>query len=88
MSSFHQKKLSTDNDQLQTIKDKIYVCPNCGKKTMQRVSGQCVLDDGVVIENLQRLYCTNCRSDFFDLPAMKRIRKIRNHREAEILEHV
>jgi len=54
---------------------------------MRRVSGQCQLDDGIVIENLERLHCMNCKADFFDLAAMKQIRKIRQHREVEILEN-
>lgn len=58
------------------------------EKKMHRVTEPCQLEDGVVIENLERLHCMTCRSDFFDLPAMKKIRIIRKHREAEIFETV
>jgi len=82
------RKTEAEIDKLQSMKDEIYVCPNCGKETMYLVAGQCELDDGVVIESLERLHCMICQSDFFDLSVMKKVRKIRKQREVEIFENV
>jgi DNA-directed RNA polymerase subunit RPC12/RpoP len=55
----------------------IYICIECDKKAMRRVSGPCQLGDGTIVPNLERFHCMACGSDFFDLPAMKAIREFR-----------
>jgi len=37
---------------------------------------------------LERLYCIDCGSDFFDLPAMKKSGRFRERQEMKILEAV
>ncbi|MBC8182821.1 hypothetical protein H8E88_17095 [candidate division KSB1 bacterium] len=73
---------------LNIISDDIYVCPDCGKKAMHRVTGFCRLDDTQIIDDLERLFCYSCRSDFFDLSAMKKIRRFRENQKVKILEAV
>lgn len=88
MCSFHQKNPSNNMKKLHIISDNIYVCPDCEKKAMQRVSGYCRMGDGIIMDNLERFHCLNCGSDFFDLSAMKTIRKFREKQEVKVMETV
>lgn len=54
---------------------------------MQRVSGYCRLDDEIIIDDLEIFHCNSCGSDFFDLSAMKKIRKFRESQDVKILEN-
>lgn len=62
---------------LKLISKTIYICIECDKKAMRRVTGPCRLGDGTVVPNLERFHCMACGSDFFDDPAMKAIREFR-----------
>jgi predicted RNA-binding Zn-ribbon protein involved in translation (DUF1610 family) len=88
----HQKNLSVNLEQLKKISERKYTCPSCGKETMYRVLGPCKTGDGITIDELERFHCLTCGSDFFDLPAMKKIRKSREKKEIydlkkELLEY-
>jgi transposase-like protein len=73
----YQKNPSINFNQLKKMSEQKYICPNCRKQTMYRVLGPCITDDGITIEELERFHCLSCDSDFFDLPAMRKIRKFR-----------
>ena len=88
MCSSHQKNQLVDLDKLRIISEKNYICPHCGKKTMYRVSGPCKTEDGIFIDDLERFHCISCGSDFFDLPAMKKIRTFREKEKKQIMEYV
>ena len=83
MSSSHQSVLPIDKSSLQLTSKTIYTCIECDKKTMRRVSGPCRLGDGTVVPQLERFHCMACRSDFFDMPAMKAIREFRESQKSK-----
>jgi hypothetical protein len=77
MSSSHQNALPINKSSLKLTSKTIYICIECDKKAMRRVTGPCRLGDGTVVPELERFHCMVCGSDFFDLPAMKAIREFR-----------
>jgi len=92
MCSSPQKNLSINSEPFKKISKRKYTCPSCGKETMYRMLGPCKTGDGIIIEELERFHCLTCGSDFFDLPAMKKIRKFREKkaifgREKEPVEY-
>jgi len=88
MCSFHPKNPLVDLEKLKIISDKLYICPHCGKEQMHRVLGPCKTDDGIIVNDLERFYCMACGSDFFDLPAIKKIRRFREKQEKQVMETV
>ena len=53
-------------------------CPECGKKSMRRISGPCQLLDGTLIPELERFQCSSCKANFFDDAAMHTIDSFRH----------
>ena len=52
-------------------------CPECGKISLGWVIGDCKLLDGTIVPNLERIQCSACGGNLFDLAAMRRIREVR-----------
>lgn len=57
------------------------VCPQCDRRALSRVCNDCQLYDGTVIHSLARFHCSQCGADFFDLAAMREIRKQRGKKK-------
>jgi len=73
MSSYHQNMQQSDKGQLALSGKEPLPCPDCGKVSLIRVKNDCTLLDGTVVPNLERLQCSSCKANFFDVPAMDAI---------------
>lgn len=87
MCSSHQKNQLIELGELKAISGKKYYCPNCGRQTMQVVSGSFTTDDGIIVDTLERFHCAACNSDFMNLSAMKKIREFRE-KKTQVAEAV
>ena len=52
-------------------------CPECGKISLEWIQNDCILLDGTMVPDLERLQCASCGENLFDLEAMRRIREVR-----------
>ncbi len=52
-------------------------CPTCGSLAMKRIRGDCTLQDGTVVPDLERFQCRQCQENFFDDAAMRAITDFR-----------
>jgi predicted RNA-binding Zn-ribbon protein involved in translation (DUF1610 family) len=68
---------STESPWTKKDKEGIYSCPECGEREVRWVVGDCRLLDGTLVPNLERLQCSSCGENLFDLEAMRRIREVR-----------
>jgi len=76
-SSSPQNTMSDRHKSLSRLNDSIHTCPDCGNRAMVRVRGDCLLQDGTLVADLERWQCTECRANFFDSKAMEAIRRVR-----------
>jgi hypothetical protein len=86
MPSSPQNALPINKSSLKLTSKTVYICIECDKKAMRRVTGPCRLGDGTVVPNLERFHCMACGSDFFDLPAMKAIREFRESQKRKLTQ--
>lgn len=64
-------------------KEDVYTCPECGERAVRWVTGDCKLLDGVMVPDLERMQCSSCGENLFDLAAMRRIREVRESLETK-----
>jgi len=48
-------------------------CPECGKKSIDRIKSDYRTEMGYKIPDLERWHCSSCGADFFDINAMTRM---------------
>jgi hypothetical protein len=76
MSSSLRKRVSPSSPEGGSLAD--LPCAECGKEgTVKQTRGNYRFADGTMVRNLSYFRCSNCRAAFFDLAAMKEIRKQR-----------
>ncbi len=64
-------------------KEHVYTCPECGEHAVRWVTGDCKLLDGTLVPDLERMQCSSCGENLFDLAAMRRIREVRESLKAK-----
>jgi len=77
MSLSHRNVISAESPWTEEEKRETLYCPSCGKESVRWVRGDCRLQDGTMIPDLERWQCGDCGENLFDVPAMRRIREIR-----------
>ena len=76
MSSSLRKKATPKRLESDSLAD--FPCAQCGRDTtVKRVRGNYKFTDGTVVHKLSYYRCSSCKSVFFDLAAMKEIRRQR-----------
>lgn len=63
-------------------KQESYECPECGKDAVRWVQSDIRLKDGTFIPALERMQCSACGENLFDLQAMKRISDARGKKSS------
>ena len=76
MSSSLRKRVSRKPLESGSLAD--LPCAECGKEgTVKQTRGNYRFADGTIVRKLSYFRCSNCRAAFFDLAAMKEIRRQR-----------
>ena len=76
-SSYPQNVSLIESPWTKEEKEDVYTCPECGERAVRWVTGDCKLLDGAIIPDLERMQCSSCGENLFDLAAMRRIREVR-----------
>ncbi len=53
-------------------------CPECGAVELVTMTGDCLMTDGTVIPDLERLQCRACGEKLFSPESVDKIQRIRN----------